>query len=98
MKYISELTAIPRFIDVMNGNVILYYVGLGWVLAFVGLFAWAIVSLLHKSWIVMWPLRVLALMGAISATHLYIPLFQLLMSGFTCHMPEVCTSAFSSPN
>jgi hypothetical protein len=46
---------------------------------------------MRQSWPVLWPLRLLAAMGTMSTTILYIPLFYLLMSGFTCHLPTVCS-------
>ena len=91
IQVVAELTTIPGYTNWMTPETYLglYYTALAWVLLFVGLFVWATASFIRQKWPVLWPLRVLAAMGTTSATLLYIPLFYLLMSGFTCHLPQV---------
>lgn len=90
IQVVAELTTIPGYTNWMTPETYLglYYTALAWVLLFVGLFVWATASFIRQKWPVLWPLRVLAAMGTTSATLLYIPLFYLLMSGFTCHLPQ----------
>lgn len=91
VQIITELTTIPGYTSWMTPNAYigLYYAALVWVVLYTGLLVWAVASFTRKSWTVLWPLRLLEAMGAASATVLYIPLFYLLMSGFSCHLPLV---------
>ena len=59
-----------------------------WVGVFVALFAYAAYGFYRNSFPVLWPLRVLRVLGTTSASSAYIPLTYLLFSVYTCGRGE----------
>jgi len=62
----------------------LFYACLAWAATFIAFFGWAMMGYLRSSFTVLWPLKVVRLMGSFSATVAFIPIFSMLMSGFVC--------------
>ena len=62
----------------------LYYFCLTWAAVYAALVVWTMQSYVRSSFAAQWPLKLLRTIGSTSATIAFIPIFSVLMSGFTC--------------
>jgi hypothetical protein len=61
-----------------------FYASVGWVSTLIFLLAWGIFCFARNSFPFMWPLKVLSIMGNMSASIFFIPLLQMLLSPLSC--------------
>lgn len=104
LRLVASLTTVPGYVDWLTLPVRrgLFYASLVWVAALVSAFAYTMLGFLRGAFPVLWPLRVLRGMGALSTSVLYIPLLYVLLGGLSCGLNErsslwgagdVCVSA-----
>jgi hypothetical protein len=65
-------------------TVAVWYFSIVWVLVFLLLLAWSMYSFIHNDFVVLFPLRILRVMGQLSSGFFFIPLVASLMSIFSC--------------
>jgi len=67
--------------------VVLWFMAVAWVVTFLALMVWSMYSFVHNNFAVVFPLRILRVMGQLSAGILFMPLVTLLMGTFQCGSP-----------
>jgi len=86
LSWVSKLTTVAGYKQWFSAGsyLALYYISLGWVAMFCGLFAYAILSFAAGNIRYLWPLHMLRAVGSFSASVLFVPMFTLLLSNFQC--------------
>lgn len=88
---VAELATLPGYLEWMTPTtyVALAYIALVWVAALLAALVAAGYVFISEARRTVWPQRLLAVMGPVSATVGYIPILYLLLSCFNCHLPAV---------
>lgn len=88
LRWLTSLSSILSFV-IWNVQVktAMFFAAVAWAALLVALFLWAGVSFVRSSFIALWPLKVLRLMGMLSGSVLFQPLLGLLLSPWRCRDP-----------
>lgn len=90
VQILASFTTPQRFLPQVQPIVwvAMFFAAIAWTVLLLALITWAGVSFLSDSFVALWPLKLLRIMGLLSVSILFQPLFGLLLSPFRCQDPE----------